>query len=188
MALADGAAAIGVALLEHHAQHARPEARLQRKIDEAGPGDLGAGDVGVRGEQRDDALGERAWGELRRLRQHHGGIGGEVAVGGVLRRLQRDAVDARVCRHDAVMLELLHRSQDMSVEPSKDVHDSPRRDVAARLTQFRSGVKQAAVLGKGVTVGHAGDEIRDMAGVVVAGCLLPPFRRQRRLVTEIEAE
>ncbi len=126
-AFADGALAIGGALLEHHAQHARPEGRRKCQIDEARSGDLDLVDVRVGGEQRHDALGQRARGRVRGLGQHHGGIGGEIAVGGVLRRLERDAFDARLRRHDAVMLELLDRGENPPVEPCKDVHGSSGR-------------------------------------------------------------
>ena len=61
LAFADGAAPVSRALLEHHAQHARPEGRRERQIDEAGPRDLDLVDMRVRGEQRHDALGKRAW-------------------------------------------------------------------------------------------------------------------------------
>ena len=78
----------------------------------------------IGGEQRHDALGERAGRLAGRLGQHHGGIGGEVAVAGVLGRLERDALDARLMRHDAVMLELLDRGEHPAVEPCKNVHGS----------------------------------------------------------------
>ena len=136
----------------------------------------------VGGEQRHDALGKRARGKPRRLGQHHGGVGGEVAVAGVLRRLERDALDARLVRHDAVMLELLDGSQHAAVEPCKDVHDCSRM-VLARLTQFGSGVKQAPVLGERVAVGHAGDEVADIAGIALApapGRAIPAAARRDR--------
>ncbi len=78
----------------------------------------------IGGEQRHDALGQRAGRLAGRLGQHHGGIGGEVAVAGVLGRLERDALDARVMRHHAVMLELLDRGEHPAVEPCKNVHGS----------------------------------------------------------------
>ena len=74
--------------------------------------------------QRHDAFGQRARGLAGCLGEHHGGIGGEIAVGGILRRLERDALDARVERHHAVMFELLDRGEDPPVEPCKNVHGS----------------------------------------------------------------
>ena len=92
------------------------------QIDEAGPGDLGLVDIGVDLDERHQALGERAGRHAGGLRQHHGGIGGEIAMGGILRRLERDAVDARLRRHDAVMLQLLDGREHAAVESCKDVH------------------------------------------------------------------
>ena len=67
-ALADGAPAVSLALLEHHAQQGklRPDAFGQREIDEAWTGDLNLLDIGVGGEQRHDALGKRAGRHTRR--------------------------------------------------------------------------------------------------------------------------
>ena len=123
-AFADGALAIGGALLQHHAQHTRPECRGECQIDEARPRDLDFVDMRVGGKQRRDALGERAGAKARLLGQHHGGIGGEIAVRGILRRPERDALDARFGRHDAVMLQLLDGGEDPAVEPCKNVHGS----------------------------------------------------------------
>ena len=106
---------------------------------------------------------------------------------GVLRRLERDALDAGLGRHDAVMLELLNGSQHAAVESCKNVHDFSRNSVA-RLTQFGSGVKQPPVLGERVAVGHAGDEIADIADIMLRRRLLPPFRRQRLKVVAIARE
>ncbi len=58
------------------------KAGLKRQVDEAGPGDLDLVDMRVGGEQRRDALGQRARRLAGGLGQHHGGIGGEVAVAG----------------------------------------------------------------------------------------------------------
>ena len=68
---------------------------MQAEIDEARPGDLRRIDVGIAGKRRGDARGELARLEAERLRQHHRRIGGEVAVGGVARRLDDDPVEDR---------------------------------------------------------------------------------------------
>ena len=100
------------------------KAERKCQIDKAGPGDLDLVDMRVGGEQRHDALGERARRLAGRLGEHHGGIGGEVAMGGILGRLERDAVDARVVRHHAVMLELLDGGEHPPVKPCKNVHEN----------------------------------------------------------------
>lgn len=56
--LAHGASPKIGALLEHHAQHARPEASGERQIDETGASDFDPLDVGIRSEQWHDALGK----------------------------------------------------------------------------------------------------------------------------------
>ncbi len=122
LALADGASPIRITLLQHHAQHARPECTGECQVDEAGSGDLDLVDARIGGEHRHDALGELARRNAGGLGQHHGGIGGEVAVGRVLGRAQGDALDARVVGHDAVMLELLNGRQDVTVKPYENVH------------------------------------------------------------------
>jgi hypothetical protein len=82
--------------LEHHAQGAGPSGRLERQIDEARPGHLDLGDQRVGAQLFGNRLGELARLLACILRQHHGGIGGHVAVRGVARRLDDDAglVDA----------------------------------------------------------------------------------------------
>src|SRR5512143_1775079 len=63
--------------------------------------------------------------------------------------------------------------------------------LARRLTQIGSGVKQAPVLDKRVAVGHAGDEIGDVAGIAARaglGCLIAPLGREGGLVLAIARE
>jgi hypothetical protein len=122
-AFADGALPIG-ALLQHHAEHARPEGRCKCQVDEAWAGDLDLLDMTIGSDQGRDALGQSPRQLAGGLGQHHGRVGGEVAVGGVLRRLERDALDARIVRHHPVMLELLDRGENAPVKPCKDVHGS----------------------------------------------------------------
>src|SRR5690242_11267836 len=53
-------------------------------------------------------------------------------------------------------------------------------DRVARLTQFRSRVKEPRMFGERITIRHAGDEIGDMAGalrLVEPGKASTPFRR-----------
>ncbi|MDR6139119.1 hypothetical protein QE438_002423 [Pseudoxanthomonas sp. SORGH_AS 997] len=50
------------------------------EVDEAGSGDLDAGDIGAGRQRVDQGLGQGARIAARRLGQQHGGIGGEVAV------------------------------------------------------------------------------------------------------------
>ena len=108
--------------MQDHAQGRGPETLLKGEIDEARSGDLGFLDIGIGDDQRDQPLGELARRHTSLLGKHHGRVGGKVAMAGILRRLQGDAVEARLSRHDAVMLQLLDDSQDALVEPSENVH------------------------------------------------------------------
>ena len=67
-------------------------------------------------------LGKLARRQASLLGEHHGRVGGKVAVAGILRRLQGDAFEARLGRHDAIVLQLLDDSQDALVEPSENIH------------------------------------------------------------------
>ncbi len=55
----------------------------------------------------------------------------------VLGRLERDAVDARLVRHHAVMLELLDRGENPPVEPCKNVHGSSGKTMRMILSENR---------------------------------------------------
>ena len=122
LALAHGAAPIRLAHLQDHAQGRGPETLLKGEIDEAGSGDLGFLDIGIGDDQRDQPLGKLARRHTSLLGKHHGRVGGKVAVARILRRLQGDAFEARLGRHDAVMLQLLDDSQDTLVESGENVH------------------------------------------------------------------
>ena len=63
------------------------------EIDEAGAGDLDLGDARIVLQIGDEKLGQGARVHARLLGQHHGGVRGEIAVGGVARRLDHDAAD-----------------------------------------------------------------------------------------------
>ena len=56
-----------------------------------GPATATLGDVGVGAQRGGERLGECARVLAGRLGQHHGGIGGEIAMAGVARRLDGDA-------------------------------------------------------------------------------------------------
>ncbi len=64
---------------------------FQPEIDEARPGDLHLHHARIAREIGDDQFGERARVHPRFLGQHHGGVGGEIAMRAVARRLDDDA-------------------------------------------------------------------------------------------------
>jgi hypothetical protein len=96
----------------------------QGEIDEARACDFGLVDIGVGGNQRGKPFGQRARRLACGLGEHHCGIGGEVAVRGILGGLENNALHARLMRHDAVMLELLDGGENAPLKTCKDVHGS----------------------------------------------------------------
>ena len=100
------AAAVVASLRDQRSAEARCQiCRPQAQVDEARPGDLGRIDIRVPGERDRDARGEVARLHAQRLRQHHGRVGGQIAVAGVARRLDQGTIErrpftARRGRHD----------------------------------------------------------------------------------------
>ena len=73
----------------NRAQFAQPDFGLKPQVDEARPGHLGTHHLRQRGQQRGLCLGQRARVHAGRLGQHHRGIGGDIAMRGITRRLHR---------------------------------------------------------------------------------------------------
>jgi hypothetical protein len=92
------ALAVRATALEHSLNHAGKRVLGQPEVDESGAGDLGLGDERI----RQLKLGDNALRHLARvgpfkLGQHHGQVGGEIAMAGVPRALQHE-IDTRVTR------------------------------------------------------------------------------------------
>jgi hypothetical protein len=71
----------------------RPESVGEPQIDETGAGDLDGRDVRIGLEPHRDAHGDLARLHAERLGEQHRRIGGDVAMGGIARRLGVDPVD-----------------------------------------------------------------------------------------------
>ncbi len=153
--LADGASPKRITLLQHHAQDARPKCTGECQVDESGAGDLDLLNVRIGGDERHDALGQRGRGKLRGLGQHHGGVGRQIPMGWVLGRLKRDALYARILRHDAVMLELLDGRQNVAVKPCENVHGGSGKSCGATIAN--PGWRQTDA---GVRPAHSGPSYR----------------------------
>ena len=97
---ADRRGAEAVALREARPQHLVEDVGLERKIDEARSRDLDLGDT-LRMEARSDLLRERARRHPRFLGEHHRGVGGDVAMAAVARRLADDAREIEPLRQFA---------------------------------------------------------------------------------------
>ena len=83
----------------------------QREVDEAGTGDRSRGYTGIGLDMPDDAFRQRARVGGGGFGQHHGGVGGEVAMRGVARRFDGHAGARRVRRQRTLVFERIeHRS------------------------------------------------------------------------------
>ncbi len=150
-----GAAVIG-ALGGDGAQHLVPDGVGETEVDEAGTGDLHRGHIGVVLEMLDQRRSDFARVLAQRLGDDHGGIGTQIAMGGIARRLDHDAGE-QVGTDFGV--ENLERVSDARGEQGENVHGKPDSITLAGLTEFRASVKQAGIFVDGVRVGHAGDEV-----------------------------
>ncbi len=103
-------------------QHLRPDRSGDRQVDEAGSGDVHTDHVVEGRKECGDPVGEIARLHPRVLRQHHGGVGGEVAMGRVTRRLDHDAVERCLRQDDAFRGESGHGRAHMLGEDCEDVH------------------------------------------------------------------
>ena len=86
-AATDFAHAVSRARLHRAAQRRDPGGGLEREIDEARAGDVGLGDDSVGAQFLRDCLGKLARFAAGVLGQHHGGVGGNVAMRRIARRL-----------------------------------------------------------------------------------------------------
>ena len=179
------AAAVVRAGREHGAQRLDPGRRLERQIDEARARHLDLRDQRVGAQLCGDRLGQLARLLAGILRQHHGGVGRHVAVGGLARRLDHDArlVDPAGSTPSATSASLAART--LSSTARKDILRRWQRVLvkSRRLTQFRRRGQKPRVLDQRVAVGHAGDEIGDPARprrLVPRSAALRPFRRHVR--------
>ena len=91
LALPDVAAAVIHACGQHDAQLLAPDMRFEREIDETGTGDVDLGDKVVAAQRLGDFFGEIARLLTGILGQHHGGVGGKIAMARIARRLDHHA-------------------------------------------------------------------------------------------------
>ena len=144
--------------------------RHKRKIDETRTRHVGADDEIIGAEFFRDRLGKIARLLAGILGQHHRRIGGDITVRRVARRLDRHARLIEAGRQCACGDQRIGRAVDAREKLGEDAFCNHER--AARLTQFGGRVKEPAMLGERVAVGHAGYEIGDASrprDVVEAG-------------------
>jgi hypothetical protein len=114
--------AISEARLEAVAQPLTPEAVAQPQVDEAWPRHGTFDDIGTGLQSDEQRLGDVARLFARRLRQHHGGVGRNVAVRRIAGRLGRDSGEIERLRQLARRLHGLERGFDLANEMTVGVH------------------------------------------------------------------
>ena len=114
--------AIGDPLLQALAQPLAPEGVGDLEVDEARTGDGTVDHVGVGFQAGQQRLGDVARLLARGLGQHHGGVGGDVAVRRIARRLGGDGGKIELFRQFAGRLHGAERAFDLADEMAVGVH------------------------------------------------------------------
>ena len=132
--------------------------------------------VGIASSFGTDQLGQRARIGARALGQHHRGIGREVAVAGVARRLDRDVLAVEAGGQRALggqfVEDAVEQGRILRVERRAYKDGEPLAQQARRVTRQKRSAgsfdrsDQLLVAGDGEAVGHAGDEVADAAQAV----------------------
>jgi len=134
LAAAQGGAAIGLAKSEDAIQHPGPYGGLEPEIDEAGAGDLDGLDLRMGPEPGRDQLRQRPRRLAEGLVEHHRGIGGDIAMGRIARRLRRDAGKVGRAGNTLLRRDGRHSLPDGLQELGKQVHiDKQTTELTPRL-------------------------------------------------------
>ena len=121
-ARAERAPPVVVAALKHGAQRLGPEIGLEREVDEAGAGDLRLFDIG-RPARRSAMRWASSFGFRRAcFGERHGGVGGEIAVGGFPWRLDHETIELYVRRQNPFRAEVLKDAANAVFKKSEDIH------------------------------------------------------------------
>ena len=114
--------AIGDAVLQALRKARAPEAIGDLEIDEAWPRDGAVGHITIGLEPAEQGLGDITWLLARRFGQHHGGIGRDIAVRRVARRLGGDGGKVEVFGQLAGGLHGFQGRDDLADEVTIGVH------------------------------------------------------------------
>ncbi|MNX85499.1 hypothetical protein D3C86_1173350 [compost metagenome] len=128
LACTDGGAAEIDALTDHIGQKTLPVTDRNLEIDEARTRDIDAVDIAIRLKCGHDEFGKRARIGAERLRQHHGGIGCDIAVAQITRGFDRNSTEIDLFAVLFHEIEGLERVFDPGIEISKNVHRSNLRE------------------------------------------------------------
>jgi hypothetical protein len=116
-----------------------PEAGGKAQIDEARPGDLGRRDIRIPRQRLADLRGKRARVLADRLAEHHGGVGGDVAMRRIARRLGNDSAKLKRIARQCFQIKRLDGFLDPIVEIGENVHSGlPVEKVSAARVQARN--------------------------------------------------
>ena len=122
-AAAHRAVAVGCAGEQDFPQAVTPEGIGDFQIDEPGPGDLGAKHRWNRLQSFGKQCCQIAWLHTRRLGQHHGGIGCDVAMGRIARRFDGQACGIKPRRQSAANRKLINDGNHVLAKVLKKIHD-----------------------------------------------------------------
>ena len=133
-----------MARVDRLGDHIVPDIRMQREVQKARPCHLGHRHARVGLQPGRQIVGDGTGRGLGGLCQHHRGIGGHVAMGGVTGRLHRDGTvvqprGQRPVRHHGVQ-RLNHQRADLG----EDVHAAGPGSRWRVLTTLRRGVKRSS--------------------------------------------
>ena len=133
---------LAAAIVRPGGEHGRhlplPESRAQAEVDEAGGGHRHARDLAFALQRGRQLAGQRHGRLARGLGQDQGGIGRGLAVAGVARRIDGDAVQLELGRQAALRLQRCHGRVDQRQKLAERVH------VRSRLSLNRRSCSSSA--------------------------------------------
>ena len=128
LARTDGGAAEIDTLVDHICQQTLPVTNRHLEIDKAGTRDIDAIDIAIRLKRRHDEFGQGARIGAERFRQHHGGIGCDIAVAEITRGFDGNSTEIDLFAVLFHEVEGLERVFDPGIEIGKNVHRSNLRE------------------------------------------------------------
>ena len=128
-----------LALAERRPDHRMIDVRREPQVDEAGAGHARLDDAGIGAQFACQRLAERLGVLPGLLRQHQGGVGGQIPVRGVARRLDHDPRQVEALRQQAGAGERFERLAHARLEEGEDVHGAQVFVVSARRLARASG-------------------------------------------------
>ena len=116
--------AVIFALLDHGMQHIFKHMRGKAEIDEARSGNRDRHHIGIILQQSHQSFGQFARRHSGFLGQHHRGIGGQIAMRGIARRLDHHPRQIQPLRQYALFGQLFDGEPQTMFENFKNIHDS----------------------------------------------------------------